>query len=102
MKSVKAIYVSIVLFCVFAISSISHAKSVFSVASQGDSAIKAFNIVDDDLEFQDDVESVDYSDGATSMSVMPRYERVFVIYEDSNKITWSSTNTLEREIDYGT
>jgi parallel beta-helix repeat protein len=76
-----------------------HAKSVFAVTSHGSSIIKAYNINGDQIDYQAEVESGIFGDGAVGLCVWPDKELMFVTYENEGVISWASTKTLERDED---
>jgi len=87
------------LLLVFVVVDISEAKSVYAITKhQVSSIIKAYNINNDEIEYQGDVDASAYNpgNGAVGLCVWEDLELLFVTYETSDRVVWASTKTLEK------
>ncbi len=100
METRKHVLVGILCaFLVIILTSKVEAKSVFAITKHSDSTIIAYDILGDQIEFMDNVESGHFENGAVGICVWESKDLMFVTYETSDKIAWASTKTLQRESD---
>jgi DNA-binding beta-propeller fold protein YncE len=80
------------------ICSASAQKTVFIISNHDNSYAQAYSIEGTQVDFQADVDiSTDNPGvGPVGNAIWPEKELMFITYEDSPMIVWSSTKTLEK------
>jgi uncharacterized repeat protein (TIGR01451 family) len=103
MKSRKLLLCTVVFsFLIFGWIDMVEAKSVFAIASHGNSKIKAYYIHDPAepngvLEYQATIaETENFGNGAGGLCLWPVKDRMFVTYEGTTVISWASIKNLNR------
>ena len=100
---------TITVYLVFVSTTVFANKSVFIISQHGfppmiPSRAQAYAIDSNTVIYQDDVDITSYNpgNGAVGLATWPEKELMFVTYEGSGVIVWSSTKTLEKIGDYNT
>ena len=78
------------------------AKSVFIISNHNNSVVEAFKIDANHVEFQGIGYLFQGTGGAVGIDVWPTKELMFVTYEGTRVISWSSTNTLQNVGEFNT
>lgn len=91
-KSLKSLILSL-LVTFFAQTA--HAKSVYVITNHGSSIIKAYDIQDDQIQYQVTAENLANHGGAVGLALDPDSEMLFVTYEGSNIIEIMNAKTME-------
>jgi len=91
------ITLAVILFTSFLFCHSAIAKSLYAITDHHASTLKAYKIIDDELEYQEDVNVVDYATGAVDVTIDSNLELLFITYEDAGKIVWANAKSLEQE-----
>ena len=73
------------------------AKSVYALTDHGNSTLKAYQIQDDQIQFQKYVQVDDYALGAVDVAIDSSRELIFLTYENSTRIVWADTRTMQQK-----
>lgn len=99
------VLIMLVLILVSGLAKIAHAgKSVYVISSTNADKVQAYKIDGSQVDFQADVDISNYNQGlgAVGLATWPEKNLLFVTYEGSGVIVWSSSKTLEKIGDYKT
>jgi hypothetical protein len=96
----KKLAVSVLSLIIFALVmlSIAKAKSVYVITNHSYSTVKAYDIQDDQIQYQANAENLaDRSSGAVGLALDPDSQILFVTYEGSNIIEMVNAKTMISE-----
>jgi len=71
------------------------AKSLYAITDHHANALKAYKIIDDGIEYQEDVNV--NATGAVDVTIDSNLELLFITYEGASKIVWANAKTLQQE-----
>ena len=105
MLSKKFIVMAVLFLCFVVLSHVVYgAKSVFIISNHYSNLAEAFGIDSGQISFQAmvDITTSNPGYGPVGIAVWPEKELMFITYESSSKIVWSSTKTLEKVGEFNT
>jgi len=99
METIKttSVTLAVVALTCLTVTNSAIAKSAYAITDHHASTLKAYRIIDDELEYQEDVNVIDYATGAVDVTIDSNLELLFITYEDAGKIVWANAKTLQQE-----